>query len=43
MPHLIALAGALLNRCPPTGARFALRPVVEAACKQLNRRRLEGL
>jgi hypothetical protein len=43
MSHLIALAGALLNRCPPPWARFAPRAVVEAAYKQLNRRRMEGL
>lgn len=40
---LLALAGALLNRLPPPWARFAPRAVVEAAYKQLNRRRLEGL
>jgi hypothetical protein len=43
MPQLIALAAALLNRCPPGWARFAPRVVVEAAYRQLNRGRLEGL
>jgi hypothetical protein len=42
MPRLIALAGALLNRLPPWCVRFAPRPVVEAAYRQLNRQRLES-
>ena len=41
MPHLVALAGALLNRLPPWCVRLAPRPVVEAAYRQLNHARLE--
>ena len=41
MPRLIALAAALLNRCPPHWARYAPRVVLEAAYRQLNRQRLE--
>jgi len=43
MPRLIALFGALLNSLPPWCARIAPRPVVEAAYRQLNRARLEGM
>lgn len=41
MPHhrILWAAGWLLNRCPPSWARFALRLVLEAAYRQ----RLEGL
>ena len=41
-PSLLALAGALLNRCPPSWVRYTPRTVVEAAYRQLNRRRMEG-
>lgn len=45
MPHhrILWAAGWLLNRCPPSWAPFAPRVVVEAAYRQLNRQRLEGL
>jgi len=42
MPRLIALAATLLNHLPPWCVRFAPRPVVEAACRQLNRHLLES-
>jgi hypothetical protein len=38
-----ALLGALLNSLPPWCVRFAPRPVIEAAYRQLNRARLEGI
>jgi hypothetical protein len=43
MPRLIALLGAVLNSLPPWCVRFAPRPVVLAAYRQLNRARLEGM
>ena len=41
MPSLIWPLAWLLNRLPPACARFAPRVVVEAAYRQLNRKRLE--
>ncbi len=43
MPRLTAMLGGVLNRLPPWCARLAPRPVVEAAYRQLNRPRLEGI
>ena len=41
--RLLWFAAALLKRCPPSWSRWAPRPLIKVAYRQLQRHQLEGL